>query len=61
MTAVPAPPATARRESRKTVTVLACDVGPTSLGERLDVEVMRGVMERCRQANSDRGPPWGRR
>jgi DNA-binding SARP family transcriptional activator/tetratricopeptide (TPR) repeat protein len=53
MRAVPAPPAAARRESRKTVTVLACDVGPASLGGRLDAEVMRGVMERCRQTSAE--------
>lgn len=50
--APPAPPAAVRRESRKTVTVLAYDVGPVSLSGRLDAEVMRGVMERCRQASS---------
>jgi class 3 adenylate cyclase/tetratricopeptide (TPR) repeat protein len=34
-------------EVRKTVTVLFCDVvGSTALGERLDPEVMRGVMSR---------------
>jgi class 3 adenylate cyclase/tetratricopeptide (TPR) repeat protein len=35
------------REVRKTVTVLFCDVvGSTELGERLDPEVVRGVMSR---------------
>ena len=35
------------REVRKTVTVLFCDVvGSTELGERLDPEVVRGVMAR---------------
>ena len=51
--AAPAPPAAARHESRKTVTVLACDLGPASLGGRLDAEVMRGVMERCRQTSAE--------
>jgi len=51
--AVPAPPSAARHESRKTVTVLACDVEPASLAGRLDAEVMRGVMERCRQTSSE--------
>jgi DNA-binding SARP family transcriptional activator/tetratricopeptide (TPR) repeat protein len=51
--AAPAPPAAARRESRKTVTVLACDVGPASLGGRLDAEVRRWVMGRCRQTSSE--------
>src|ERR671918_1692157 len=35
------------RETRKTVTVLFCDVtGSTELGERLDPESLRGAMER---------------
>ncbi|MFB3737500.1 MAG: adenylate/guanylate cyclase domain-containing protein [Candidatus Velamenicoccus archaeovorus] len=39
--------ATARREVRKTVTVVFCDVtGSTSLGERLDPETLRKVMTR---------------
>jgi class 3 adenylate cyclase len=39
----PRPP----RETRKTVTVLFCDVtGSTELGERLDPESLRGAMER---------------
>jgi class 3 adenylate cyclase len=50
--APPAPPA-AHRESRKTVTVLACDVGPASLGGRLDAEVMRAVMDRCYQTSAE--------
>src|SRR5207344_3241390 len=38
-------PVAAAAEVRKTVTVLFCDVvGSTALGERLDPEVMRGVM-----------------
>ncbi|HET9673091.1 MAG TPA: adenylate/guanylate cyclase domain-containing protein, partial [Actinomycetota bacterium] len=38
---------TAARETRKTVTVLFCDVtGSTELGERLDPESLRGAMER---------------
>jgi DNA-binding SARP family transcriptional activator/tetratricopeptide (TPR) repeat protein len=51
--AAPATLATTRRETRKTITILACDVGPTSLGGRLDAEVMRGVMERCRRTSSE--------
>src|SRR5439155_19509477 len=39
--------ATAARESRKTVTVLFCDVtGSTALGERIDPESLRNVMAR---------------
>jgi DNA-binding SARP family transcriptional activator/class 3 adenylate cyclase/tetratricopeptide (TPR) repeat protein len=53
VSATPAPPVVARRESRKTVTVLACDVGPASLGGRLDAEVMRGVLERGRRTSSE--------
>jgi class 3 adenylate cyclase len=35
------------RESRKTVTVLFCDVtGSTALGERIDPESLRNVMAR---------------
>jgi class 3 adenylate cyclase len=35
------------REVRKTVTVLFCDlVGSTELGERLDPEAMRAVLDR---------------
>jgi class 3 adenylate cyclase len=35
------------RQSRKVVTALFCDVtGSTSLGEELDPEVLRGVMNR---------------
>src|SRR3954447_10513655 len=38
---------TPRSESRKTVTLLFCDVvGSTALGERLDPETLRGVMTR---------------
>jgi class 3 adenylate cyclase/tetratricopeptide (TPR) repeat protein len=38
-------PVAAAAEARKTVTILFCDVvGSTALGERLDPEVMRGVM-----------------
>ena len=51
--AVLVPPASARRESRKTVTILACDIGPASLGGRLDAEVIRGMMGRCRQTSSE--------
>jgi DNA-binding SARP family transcriptional activator/tetratricopeptide (TPR) repeat protein len=50
---VVAPPAAARGESRKTVTVLACDVGPAGPRGPLDAELIRGVMERCRQASSE--------
>jgi class 3 adenylate cyclase len=40
-------PAPRRREMRKTVTVVFCDVtGSTALGERLDPESLRGVMTR---------------
>ena len=40
-------PPTARREVRKTVTVVFCDVtGSTALGERLDPEAMRRTMGR---------------
>jgi class 3 adenylate cyclase len=40
-------PATSRREVRKTVTVVFCDVsGSTALGERLDPEAMRRTMGR---------------
>ncbi|MEX2406219.1 MAG: adenylate/guanylate cyclase domain-containing protein [Actinomycetota bacterium] len=40
-------PTTRRREMRKTVTVVFCDVtGSTALGERLDPESLRGVMTR---------------
>lgn len=39
----PAPP----QEARKTVTILFCDlVGSTALGERLDSEPLREVMDR---------------
>jgi len=51
--AATAAPAAARRESRKTVTVLACDIGPDSVGGRLDAEVARSVTERCRQLSSE--------
>jgi DNA-binding SARP family transcriptional activator len=51
--ATSAPPAAAHHESRKTVTILVCDPGPASLGERLDAELMRGVTERCRQRGSE--------
>jgi DNA-binding SARP family transcriptional activator/tetratricopeptide (TPR) repeat protein len=50
--AVPASPAASRRESRRTVTVLACDAVPTSLSGRLDAEITRGVMQRCRKTSS---------
>jgi class 3 adenylate cyclase/tetratricopeptide (TPR) repeat protein len=40
-------PTSAERESRKTVTIVFCDVvGSTSLGERLDAESLRKVMTR---------------
>src|SRR6185503_6029661 len=43
----------AARESRKTVTVLFCDVmGSTALGERLDPETLRSVMGRYFEAMS---------
>ena len=43
--------APALREARKTVTVLFCDVtGSTELGERLDPEVLRGIMRRYFEA-----------
>jgi class 3 adenylate cyclase len=43
-----------RQESRKTVTVLFCDVvESTSLGERFDAEVMRRVMERYFETGSE--------
>jgi class 3 adenylate cyclase len=39
--------AAAPRQARKVVTALFCDVtGSTSLGEELDPEVLRGVMNR---------------
>ena len=39
--------AVAPREARKVVTALFCDVtGSTSLGEELDPEVLRGVLNR---------------
>ncbi len=42
-----APPAVGRREVRKTVTVVFCDVtGSTALGERLDPEALRRTMGR---------------
>jgi class 3 adenylate cyclase/tetratricopeptide (TPR) repeat protein len=45
--AAPLTPAPAKREQRKVVTVLFCDVtGSTSLGEQLDPEAMRTVMAR---------------
>jgi DNA-binding SARP family transcriptional activator/tetratricopeptide (TPR) repeat protein len=50
--APPAPPAAVRREWRKTVTILVCDIGPASLGGRLDTEVTRRVMERCHQPSA---------
>jgi class 3 adenylate cyclase len=41
------PEPTARRRSRKVVTALFCDVtGSTALGEQLDPEVLREVMNR---------------
>ncbi|MDP9222339.1 MAG: AAA family ATPase, partial [Actinomycetota bacterium] len=41
------PPAAAGGETRRTITVLFCDVtGSTSLGERLDAESLRRVMSR---------------
>jgi class 3 adenylate cyclase/tetratricopeptide (TPR) repeat protein len=51
--AVSASPAAARHESRKTVTVLACDIEPGGSGGRLDAEVVRGVIERCREMISE--------
>jgi DNA-binding SARP family transcriptional activator len=51
--APPAPPATVRREWRKTVTILVCEIGSASLGGRPDAEVMRRVMERCRQTSAE--------
>ena len=43
----PLVPAEARSEVRKTVTIVFCDVaGSTALGERLDPESLRRVMER---------------
>lgn len=51
--APPAPPAVARREWRKTVTILVCDVAPASVGGRLDAEVMRRVMECCHQTSAE--------
>jgi class 3 adenylate cyclase/tetratricopeptide (TPR) repeat protein len=45
--AAPLAPAPAKREQRKVVTVLFCDVtGSTSLGEQLDPEALRTVMAR---------------
>jgi class 3 adenylate cyclase/tetratricopeptide (TPR) repeat protein len=45
--AAPLVEATPRREQRKTVTVLFCDVtGSTALGERLDPETLRGLLAR---------------
>jgi len=49
--AAPPPPA-ARREWRKTVTILVCDIGPARVGGRLDAEVMRRVIERCHQTSA---------
>ena len=44
--ASPLPGAAARRESRKTVTALFCDlVGSTTLGEQHDPEVLRPLFE----------------
>jgi class 3 adenylate cyclase len=38
----------ARREARKVVTALFCDMtGSTALGERLDPELLRAVLDRC--------------
>jgi DNA-binding SARP family transcriptional activator/tetratricopeptide (TPR) repeat protein len=48
-----APPATPRRESLTTVTVLVCDVAPASVGGRLDAEVMRRLMERCQHTSAE--------
>jgi class 3 adenylate cyclase len=45
--AAPLAPAPAPRQTRKVVTALFCDVtGSTALGEELDPEVLRGVMNR---------------
>jgi len=45
--ATPLPQVTAPRQTRKVVTALFCDVtGSTALGEELDPEVLRGVMNR---------------
>lgn len=42
------PDAPAPRQTRKVVTALFCDMtGSTALGERLDPEVLRGVINRC--------------
>ena len=51
------------RESRKIVTALFCDVaGSTALGEQLDPEVLRGVMNRyfaeLGQRSSAMGGRW---
>jgi DNA-binding SARP family transcriptional activator len=48
-----APLGEGRHESRKTVTVLYCDVIESeTLGEHIDTEVLRRVMERCFEASA---------
>jgi DNA-binding SARP family transcriptional activator/tetratricopeptide (TPR) repeat protein len=51
--APPPRPAAVHHEWRKTVTVLVCDIAPTSPGERLDAEVMRRVVEDCHQTSAE--------
>jgi len=49
----PTPPTAARREWRKTVTILVCDFAAARVGGRLEAEVMRRVMERCHHASAE--------
>ena len=57
--AAPLPVVESVRQTRKVVTALFCDVaGSTALGEELDPEVLRGVMNRyfAELRNDDRAP-----